>query len=250
MASGLTHEIWKELRHREYKYERSVKVPLAALKPDALEGIQNPLYGASLVDNPAQSSLIISNAGAANPPAPDRLPSQFEQQEKFLKAEVRFESGFGEPAPHTLEVPYPVSEAQLERLAEIEGASQIGARYGCQFSIDIPDALLHGEYSPNFFLSFQEGAVRKIFRANQLTFAFDRRQAVLSGLADYLGAVPAAPPAQGEPVHVLARPRKKVVRVRTAFGFATRATVYPYPLNPPPIQVKTAFGLATQATLS
>jgi|GEM_PF-6056300 len=244
---------WQELRKNEFKHVRDERLPVAQANPSSVEGVEDPFAATALVHPPQNGRRVtISNSGQANPPAPDTLPPAFEREEVFLKAEAHFEPGFGEPRPHTVRVPYAVSEQQLQRIAAIEGTTQVAARWGCRFTWDIPDALLQGLYSPNFYFSVVVDGIRKLYRANSLEFGFNRTEAVLSGLGDYLGFQTLAvndPGAVGVPVSVgSTQLRRSISRSRRTLVRASRSTVYPYPLQLPEMSAHRTLVRASRST--
>ena len=242
-------ETWKELRSREWQYQADGKLPLAEVSPDAVQAIANPLNWATLVADASRSTNKISNAGHSQPPAPDRAPEPWEEIEEFIEAEALFALGYGDARPYTFEVPIPHSEEQLQRLASIEAWEQFAARYGAEFTTDIPDEVLQGGLDPQFVISFDLDGARRLYRANGLVFRFGQTQAVMSGLGDYLGSIPLGTEPQGTPAPTLptapvSKPRQQMQILAGALVLSGEVFNPPYPLAVPGIALEGALVLS------
>lgn len=236
-------ETWKELRAREWQYQADGKLPLAEVSPDAVEGVANPLSWAALVADSSRSVNRISSAGHAQPPAPDRAPEPWEEKEQFIEGEAMFAHGYGDARPYSFEVPFPQSQEQLERLATVEGWEQFAARYGAEFTTDIPDEVLLGGLDPQFVISFDIDGARRLYRANGLSFLFGQNQAVMSGLGDYLGSIPLGTVPQGTPSPTLptapvSKPRQQMQILAGALVLSGEVFNPPYPLAVPGIELE------------
>ncbi|MEC4851191.1 MAG: hypothetical protein SAJ12_09275, partial [Jaaginema sp. PMC 1079.18] len=203
-------QAWREIRPSDYLFEEIIEQPFGVAFPETIEQIEQgiPLSGINSApgfSSTASLSLKLSlvqttkntkrsNSGQANPPSPERFPTDAEIIEKPITGESRLPpiagSNFRErEREFNLPTGLCTSQEQADKVAQIEGAILWGKYKGQSFTLPVSNNLF--EVSPLAAIHWVEpktGAIQK-FLGDGWSIAFTDRQLIMAADGIWSGLV-------------------------------------------------------------
>jgi hypothetical protein len=151
-----------------------------------------------------QNKTEVSSSGATQPPAAERAPEPWEEEEYPIETTVKF-SQFANPdrdRKETIQIPNAVSKEQLTQMGQIIGAVRYGRAKGIELMVaGDDDLLLSDDPLPIWSFTLPDGRT-DILQMNALQYVFDQTRCVVSGFGIrvgtiYPGALAPVPPYPG-----------------------------------------------------
>lgn len=184
---------------REWQRQTVSNQPLVRIRPDIKVSSTNPS------DRVAQKRALttktnlieISNAGQTNPPACERKPQKYSDEEKFIEGYAAFNSYSNEPDDRlrTLELATgAVSSAQLAELAQIEGAILWGRNLGQIIQVPLRDEILNNPVPLQQWLCTEPDGTQVLYQVNGLQFTLLKDRAIVGAHGIWIGTVGAETP--------------------------------------------------------
>lgn len=189
-------QTWREIRPNDYLFEETIEQPFGIASPAAVEELEATV-GVSLA---LRLSLVQtsknkkrSNSGQANPPSPERFPTEAEIIEKPIIGTAYLPplagSNFRErEREFSLPTGLCTSQEQADRAAQIEGAILWGKYKGQSFTLPVSDNLFAVTPLAAVHWVEQTGAIQK-FLGDGWSVAFTDRQLIMAADGIWSGLV-------------------------------------------------------------
>jgi hypothetical protein len=177
---------------REWQRQTVSNQPLVRIRPDIkVKSSQPSERVATKRALTTKTNLIeISNAGQTNPPACERKPQKFSDEEKFIEGYAAFDSYSNEPDDRlrTLELATgAVSSAQLAELAQIEGAILWGRNLGQMIQVPLRDEILNNPVPLQQWLCTEPDGTQVLYQVNGIQFTLLKDRAIVGAHGIWIG---------------------------------------------------------------
>lgn len=204
VPASSSYERYEEVTPGQWRYVSSSAEPLIDAFPDAISDDATTSEKIQLVT--VDYTPSISNSGQNQPPAAERRPERYAKTEKPIEGKCQIGTYPGsnqQERSRTIEVPYCVSQEQLEQIARVEAARLLGARQGQRVKLPFLDEFIysdeplpiihcreprHVESSPGNYETVYDTIV---FQADSIQYVHDRKQAIVAFDCTWVATIPA-----------------------------------------------------------
>lgn len=227
--SGAEVQQWAEQYRNAWQAKKSTYGAIAREFPDVVAQMDadTPITGklGVLMTN---QSIVTSNSGQAQPPAPDRRKPKFTIEEKSIEAKAEFKAYAGsefQERERVYEVPY-ATEDELEQAAQRLGRILNGRHLGQNFAFALGNDWLSDAPPIRSIAVTEFDGQREKFLLNNVAIAFDSRNCYLACDGIWLGSLPA-----DEADETVTPPYLLSVGGGGSLSLAGAIEVFPYPLE-------------------
>lgn len=248
VITGISGEYWNEIRPSEWENIRTQAQCAIVANPDSLKEDATINQKTALVTTSYEPSISSSQN---QPPSPERNTGRYDLKDVPIKGTATFGTFAGsnnQPRERTIEVKYCIDNAQLQAIAQNEGALLIGRRQGQSIQLPLLDEFI--DAPPMSVIHCREPEILSngsvvyntvIFQIDALHFIHTLEESGVAFEGIWLATIP-----NGETIPTL--PYTPVIEFNLGIGLGLFVDTLDYSLTAAAVTINLGIGLGLQLT--